>query len=275
MNYMTGMNLPRYEDQYIANLVKIRFTGTREKNARTGVETIRLPATQITVDMSRELPILTSKKIAWKTAIDEMLWIYVKNDSCIDNLRVPKIWEKTVFEDRTIGKSYGYQAGKSKDTSKYRNQLDYIIKTLKDDRSNRQCVIDLWDPEDLGEMALPPCIVSSVWSVIDNRLNCMITQRSADYPLGVPFDTFQFGVLMHIVAREIGVELGILTHNFGDSHIYVNQLDGVDTQLRQYEEGLYTPPTLEIADKPWYELTTDDFSLINYQHRPAVSFALN
>lgn len=281
-----------YEKQYIENLASILRYGEREANSRTGVETYRLPATIIQVDVKKDFPILRSKYVAWKTAIEELLWIYIKCDNDTKNLS-SKIWAKNAYEDGTIGKSYGYQAGKrpvvlvnGKKTD-FRSQLDYVISTLKADPSSRQAVIDLWDPEDLSEMALPPCILNSVWTIINGRLNVLVTQRSADYPLGVPFDTFQFAVLMYIVARELGVEPGILTHNFGDSHIYLNQVPGVVEQLRTYMKDAgelsiggffgdpYSPVKLKITDKPYTELTVDDFELVNYTPGPKIKYELN
>lgn len=273
-----------YEEQYLSNLKHILQNGVKEKNARTGVVTRRIPATIMTIDVSKELPILTSKKVAWKTAIEEMIWIYLKGSSDSNELSTD-IWKKNAYPDGSIGKSYGYQAGKSvkvfvtnpetkeKELVTYKNQLDYVINTLKNDKTNRQAILNLWDCEELSEMALPPCLLSSCWTIIDNKLNVLLTQRSADYPLGVPFDTFEYGVLMHLVARELGCELGQLTHVFSDSHIYENQVSVVESYLETAE--LHTPPTIKIADKPLYELTVEDFELVNYEHGAFLKLPLN
>ena len=267
-------NLAPYEDQYLNNLRYIRNYGIREKNARTGVETLRVPSTVIVVDVGKEFPILTSKQIFWKTAADEMCWIHIKNDNVVANLKVPAMWSRTVFEDGTIGKSYGYQSGKKRNAN-FRNQLDYVIKTLKADPSSRHANIDLWDPEDLDEMALPPCVIALHFTVINGKLNCTMMQRSADYPIGVPFDTTQTAMIMHIVARELGVGLGILTHVMSDSHIYANQIDKVDEYLSYADQYRFPAPTLKIADKPWTELTWQDFEVVGYQHGPKISFELS
>lgn len=274
--------MTEYEERYIKNLKNILSYGNEEKNERTGIKTFRLPATQIIVDLEEEFPILLSKKVAWRTAVDEILWIMQKQSNRTSELN-SKIWDSWTGEDGTIGKSYGYQIRQPVMRSgiTYDNQVAYVLETLKKDPSNRQCVIDMWNVSELGEMNLVPCVYSSIWNIIDGRLNCMLVQRSADYPVGVPFDTTQYAVLVHLFARHLGVRPGILTHVMADSHIYENQVAGIMKQLKQYEylslemSGSRPKPKLifrENAPTNFWQVKLSDMALEDYEPMPAIKY---
>ena len=272
----------RYEKQYISNLEKIMTKGTVGLNARTGIKTYRLPSTQISVNLEAEFPILMSKKVNWQTAVKEILWIMQKQSNRISDLGA-HIWDSWADAEGTIGKAYGYQVGKRvvRNGKEYESQVHYVLETLKEDPSNRQCVIDLWNVDDINEMNLVPCCYSSVWNIIDGKLNCMLVQRSADYPVGVPFDTTQYAALTYMFARHLGVKPGILTHVMADSHIYLNQVAGVKKQLEQYQvlsEHNYrrTAQLPKFVIKPYvdnfFDMTLDDFMVENYEPMPAIKF---
>lgn len=259
-----------YESQYIINLRDILYNGKKELNERTGIVTYRVPSTQIIVDLEKEFPILQSKKVAWKTAADEILWIMQKHSNITAELN-SHIWDKWTGDDGTIGKSYGYQAGQP--ARGYKNQVEYVLETLKKDPSNRQCVINLWNVSELEEMNLVPCTYSSVWNIIDGKLNCMLVQRSADYPVGVPFDTTEYALLTHMFSKHLKVKPGILTHVMADSHIYENQIEGVHKQLEQFsamKKNQY--PKLQIYKDDFWKITIDDFELLNYEPMPAIKY---
>lgn len=258
-----------YEAQYIENLMSIMCNGTQEKNLRTGIETLRLPSTQIIVDLENEFPILQSKKVAWKSAVDEILWIMQKQSNVTAELR-SKIWDAWTGEDGTIGKSYGYQVKQK--TRGYANQVEYVLETLKKDPSNRQCVINMWNVSELDEMNLVPCTYSSVWNIINGRLNCMLVQRSADYPVGVPFDTTQYAVLVHLFARHLGVRPGVLTHVMADSHIYANQTDGVLKQLSQYKPKANLANLIIDGPTNFWDVKLENISVENYDPMPAIKY---
>lgn len=266
-----------YEKQYIQNLSRILMKGTLEKNERTGISTYRLPSTQIIVDLEKEFPILRTKKVNWKTAVDEIIWIMQKQSNKISELG-SKIWDAWADEEGTIGKSYGYQVGQRvyRKNILYANQVDYVLKTLSADNSNRQCVIDMWNVQELDEMSLVPCCYSSVWNIIDGRLNCMLVQRSADYPVGVPFDTTQYAVLTYLFARHLGVRPGILTHVMADSHIYENQVEGVKEQLTRFATNDYPqvnkPKLRVIGPENFWEVKLGDISVVDYEYAPAIKY---
>lgn len=272
--------MKRYEEQYIDNLRNILINGVLENNKRTGINTFRLPSTQIVVDLEEEFPILFSKKVYWKSAVDEILWIMQKQSNKTSELN-SKIWDAWTGEDGTIGKSYGYQVASqvAKDGRIYDDQVDYVLQTLARDSSNRQCVINMWNVSELGEMNLVPCVYSSVWDIIDGRLNCMLVQRSADYPLGVPFDTTQYAVLTHLFARHLNVRPGILTHVMADSHIYENQITGVLQQLRQYavikDDLLHHKAEIQFsksATTDFWQVKMEHIDISHYDPMPAIKY---
>lgn len=258
-----------YEEQYISNLRHILTHGVKEKNERTGIVTLRVPATQIIVDLEKEFPILLSKKVFWKSAVDEILWIMQKQSNKTSELN-SKIWDAWTGEDGTIGKSYGYQVGQPvfRNGIEYADQVDYVLETLQMDPSNRQAVINMWNVSELNEMNLVPCVYSSVWNIIDGRLNCMLVQRSADYPVGVPFDTTQYAVLTYLFARHLKVKPGVLTHVMADSHIYENQISGVMQQLENSTKlNDKTQPKLifnENASTDFWEVKIEDIEVKDY-----------
>lgn len=210
-----------YELQYIKILKEIFKHGYRQLNERTNVETLRIPHAVITVNLQNEFPILKSKYVNWKAAAKEILWIMQKQSNNINDLD-SKIWDQWADEEGSIGKAYGYQIAKpvTIDGVTYPSQIHYILSKLDTDSSDRRCVVDMWNVDELDEMNLVPCCYSSMWNIIDGKLNCMLVQRSADFLVGVPFNTTQYAILTHLLAWHLGVEPGRLTHVMSDCHIY-------------------------------------------------------
>ena len=270
--------LTGYEQQYMYNLQMILTKGKREMNARTGIETLRLPFTEIAVDLSKEFPILKSKKVLWQTAVKELLWMMQKQSNNTKELG-SKIWDAWADENGSIGETYGAQIKKFK-------QVDYVLETLRNDPSSRRALLDMWNFADLDKMALYPCVYSSIWNIIDGKLNCVVIQRSADYPVGVPFDTLQYAVLTHLFAAHLGVDPGMLFHTMADSHIYANQIPGVEKQLEQYhqlfdktnDEKLSTiiaaVPKLYINKdvRNFYDFKLEDIQVLDYVHHNRIKF---
>lgn len=276
LNMQNTQPISDYEIQYLNNLKTILLFGTSEMNERTGIVTRRLPSTTIIVDLEKEFPLLISKKVNWKTAADEILWMMQKQSNRTSELN-SHIWDPWTGEDGTIGKSYGYQVAQQVERDKiYDNQVQYILETLQKDPSNRQCIINMWNVSELDEMNLVPCCYSSIWSIIGGRLNCMLVQRSADYPVGVPFDTTEYALLTHLFARHLSVKPGILTHVMADSHIYANQIEGVDKQLEQQatRDNLKLPKLIFKDDAPtnFWQVKIDDFDIVDYEPMPAIKY---
>ena len=213
-----------YERQYMKIAKEIQEDGFLQMNERTGISTKRIPHAIMTVDLlNNEVPLLQGKKVAWKTAVREILWIMQKASNNINDLQ-GHIWDEWADEDGSIGKAYGYQIAKY---DQVRNVLDRLAK----DPSDRRAVIDLWQIQDIPEMNLTPCCYSSIYSVVNGALNCMLIQRSGDWMLGVPFNTFQYSILTMMFARHLGLEPGILTHCIADAHIYTTHEKGLEEYL--------------------------------------------
>ena len=249
------------DGKYLKIVRDILEHGYYDQN-RTGVATYKLPHQIMQFDLEEEFPILTTKYVAFKTAVQEMLWIWQQqsNDVTWLNERNIRIWDHWTDENNTIGKGYGYQIAKYK-------QVDKLLETLKTDPQDRRMIVSFWNIEDLPEMMLPPCAFMTLWDVTDGRLNCMLIQRSGDMPLGVPFNMAQHAVLVHLIARSTGLKPGLFTHVINNAHIYENQIEGIKTQLSR-EKDAYPAPELWINPevKDFYEFTIDDIKLIDYKH---------
>lgn len=214
-------NHKSYEAQYMEIAKTVMERGYLQMNQRTGIGTYRIPHAVMTVDLEKEFPILKSKFVTWKSALQEILWIMQKQSNDINKLG-NHIWDAWADETGSIGAAYGYQVAKpvTENGITYDNQVDYVLRRLANDSSDRRAVINLWDVDDIQDMALTPCCYSSVWNIIDGKLNCMLVQRSADFLVGVPFNTTQYAILTHLFARHLGVGVGKLTHIMADCHIY-------------------------------------------------------
>ena len=158
-----------YDDKYLSIAKDILENGYFDTN-RTGVSTYKLPHQIMQFNLEKEFPILTTKHVAFKTAVREILWIMQKQSNNINDLE-GHIWDEWADENGSIGKAYGYQV------KKY-HQIDNLIKSLKENPQDRRMMINIWNWEDLPEMNLAPCCFLSMWDVTDGKLNCMLIQRS-------------------------------------------------------------------------------------------------
>jgi len=240
-----------------------------------------------------EVPILTTKFVAWKTAIKELLWIWQMKSNKVQDLRDMgvNIWNQWEFPDGTIGKAYGYQLGKknrklvwTKDTvwdsdsmpnGKFHlrwrksyftvDQVDYLLYQLKHNPASRRHISTLWNPDDLDHMALTPCVYETQWYVKQNKLSLEVRCRSNDMALGNPFNVFQYNVLQRMIAQVTGYELGEYIFNIGDAHVYDRHFEPLQEQTSR---NTYEAPTLWINPdvKDFYDFTIDDFKLINYKY---------
>ena len=239
--------ITEYEHQYMSALTKIYNEGFADgTNERTGVATKRLPGIIIQVDVEKEFPILKSKKVAGKTALREILWIWQQQSNNIHDLKA-HIWDEWADKNGSINKAYGFQMNRPicifTDTvhrspesfRAYANQATYILEYLREFPNGRWGVATIWNPEELSGMNLVPCCHTTTWNLDGGRLNCVLDQRSGDMPYGVPFNTTQYAELMILFARDLGVKPGILTHVIADAHIYDRQMSGVELQIQYYK----------------------------------------
>ena len=275
---------------YLDLVRNVLENGVRKSN-RTGIDTLSNFAEFYEVDLSEGYPLLTTKKVYFRSVIMELLW-YLRGEGHIRWLRDEKnvhIWDDWADEDGEVGPIYpvlwrrfpyfeceevNFEGNASKMSKrmwvkKEYDQVQEAINTLKTNPNSRRIVVSAWHPGLLDEMALPPCHIMYVFNVSDGRLNCHLTQRSGDIALGIPFNLACYATLTQIIAQEVGLEPGTFAHTIVDAHIYVNHIDGLKEQLKREPREL---PTLEIADKPIDQLDFEDFTLKNYNPHPGIKF---
>ena len=253
--------LNEMDRQYLKIAENILKRGYHDQN-RTGVSTYKLPHQIMQFDLEEEFPILTTKNVAFKTAVKELLWIFKDQSNDVKKLQEQNvhIWDEWANDDGTIGKAYGYQIAKY-------HQIDNLIESLKNNPQDRRMLMNLWNIEDLPEMALQPCCFLTLWDVTDGRLNCMLVQRSGDMALGVPFNTSQYAVLVHLIARVTGLKVGLFTHVINNAHIYENHIEGLKLQISRKAEALDAPKLwINPEIKNFYDFTPQDVKLIDYKH---------
>ena len=252
------------DKQYIDIVKNILDHGTYTNN-RTGIPTYKLPHQIMQFDLQEEFPILSSKFVAAKTALKELLWIWQMQSNDVRKLQEMgcHVWDEWMREDGTIGKAYGYQIAKY-------NQLDNLINTIKTDPDSRRMIVTLWNIEDLPDMALQPCAYETLWDVQGDKLNCILIQRSGDTGLGIPFNTTQYAMLVHTIAYVCKLKPGKFTHIVNNMHIYENHIPQLQEQIKRYGSGnLPTQePRLVINGcvQDFYDFTPDSVMLDNYFH---------
>jgi thymidylate synthase len=273
--------------QYL-DLVRLVMEEGVRKPSRTGVDTISYFGAFYRVDLSKGFPLLTTKKMEWKSLLYEVLW-YLSGENHIRNLQKhTKIWNAWADENGNLETAYGYYWRHFPSAQKDGNgnwdvtevdQIKYVIDELKRKPYSRRLVVTAWEPGNATKSKLPPCHYSFAFNVNDGKLNCHLTQRSGDIALGIPFNLAAYSMLTQIIAQEVGLELGFFAHTIIDAHIYVgdkgtpnekyDHLEGLKEQLKR---ELLPLPTLKIAKKPIDELEFEDFELINYQYHDKIKF---
>lgn len=232
------------------------------------VTTYSLPHQVLSFDLQEEFPILTTKFVAFKSAVLEMLWIYqaMSNDVRWLRERGVKIWDEWEIDEngdymgRHFGKEYAHTIGTAYGWIVRRYHLtESLIETLKTDPANRRMVLSLWQNEWLKTAALPSCVWNTQWNVTGDRLNLMVTVRSNDVPLGMPFNVAQYAVLCHLIAQCTELKPGCMTYVINNAHIYENQAEGIREQLARRDEKLKTDGKLYDAPKLWINPDIRDF----------------
>ena len=244
---------------------------------------------QMRYDLFEGFPAITTKKLAWKSVVSELLWFIEGSDDerrlaeilyqdRRENLKEKKtIWTQNAKADYwkpkakfegDVGKIYGVQ---------WRNfngedQLVNLINGLKNDPHGRRHIISSWNPPELKNMSLPACHVFSQFFVSKNKLSCQLYQRSCDMFLGVPFNIASYSLLTHMLARECNLKVGSFIHSLGDFHIYEEHFDQVRIQLKRKPKKL---PKLNFETKNFFKYNINDFKLINYEHHPKIDAFMN
>lgn len=264
--------------------------GVRKEN-RTGIDTLSSFSEFYRVDLSEGYPLLTTKKVYFRSVILELLW-YLRGENHIRWLRDEMdchIWDAWADKEGYVGPIYPVLWRRfpyfEEEEVRFEGDASHIVKNiwvekefdqvqraidmLKENPNSRRIVVSAWHPGLLNQMALPPCHVMYIFNVANGRLNCHLTQRSGDVALGIPFNLACYSALTMAIANEVGLDYGEFAHTIVDAHIYENHIDGMREQLTREPKPL---PTLEIADKPVDQLELDDFELKNYDPYPPIKF---
>ena len=220
-------------------------------------------------DLREEFPIMTLRRTAFQSCIDELLWIWQKKSNNVKDLG-SHIWDSWADESGSIGKAYGYQLGK-----KYQfpegefDQVDRVLYDLKHNPASRRILTSLYNFEDLHEMHLYPCAYSMTFNVSGNTLNAILNQRSQDMLTANNWNVCQYAVLMHMLAQVCDMQVGEFVHVIADAHIYDRHIPLVEELISR--EPLPAPTFwLNPEVKDFYEFTPDDVRLDNYETGPQI-----
>ncbi|MDD2427746.1 MAG: thymidylate synthase [Eubacteriales bacterium] len=216
-------------------------------------------------DLSQEFPIMTLRRVFYKSAVEELLWIWQKKSNRVDELSTG-IWDQWKLPDGTIGKAYGYQlAQKHKYKEGMFDQVDRVLYDLKHNPYSRRMIVSMFNHADLSEMALYPCAYSMTFNVCNNKLNAILNQRSNDMLVANHWNVTQYAVLLAMFAQVSDLEPGELVHVIADAHIYDRHIPIVKEVIER--EAFPAPKlVLDTAVKNFYDFTVDSVSFENYQH---------
>lgn len=215
-------------------------------------------------DLSEELPILTIRRTAFKSCLDELLWIWQKKSNNIHDLK-SHIWDSWADETGSIGKAYGYQLAKKAIYPEGEfDQVDRVLYDLKHNPHSRRILTNIYNFEDLHEMNLYPCAYSMTFNVEGDRLNGILNQRSNDMLTANNWNVLQYSLLIYMFAQVSGLKPGKLIHVIADAHIYDRHVPLVEKVIAKPE---HPAPKLWINPeiKDFYDFTVDDFKLEGYE----------
>ena len=280
--------------KYLNQLEKVLIEGTNQTD-RTGVGTKSIFGLQERYKMSDGFPAVTTKKLAWKGVVSELIWFlegsdderrlaeirYNKNrDELSDIDKYPTIWTDNAdnqgknlgYENSTLVKKLGPVYGVQWRNWDNKDQIKELLDSLKNNPTSRRHILSAWNVAMIDKMALPPChLLAQFYVSSDQSLDCHMYQRSADMFLGVPFNIASYSLLMHILGKLLDLTPRYFIHSFGDAHIYLNSVDQVKEQIKRTPRKL---PQLKFPDINNLEdlkgLSLDDFGLDGYDPHPAI-----
>jgi len=301
-----------WENEYLKLCANIATIG-EERQDRTGVGVYSLFGEKLEMDLRDGFPAMTTKKLAWKALVSELLWFLEgtgderrlceilhgtrdasKKTIWTDNANA-SYWKSKAQYDGDLGRVYGVQwrnwrtveptnyVGPELDYPKFSvgryDQLRELVQGIKTDPTGRRHIITAWNPGELNQQALPPCHMMAQFYVAQrtNELSCQMYQRSVDVCLGLPFNIASYALFTHLMAAECGLNVGKLHMVFGDTHIYKNHIDGVKQQL---ERAPHVVPSLKMnLPEQWSilnpeQLSIDMFSLENYRSYDAIKLKM-
>ncbi len=215
-------------------------------------------------NLAEEFPVITLRRTAFKSCVDELLWIWQKKSNNIHQLK-SHIWDSWADETGSIGKAYGYQLGvKHKYKEGEFDQVDRVLYDLKNNPASRRIITNIYVHRDLHEMNLYPCAYSVTFNVTDGKLNAILNQRSNDMAVANNWNVVQYAVLVHMFAQVSNLKVGELVHVIADAHVYDRHIPQVERMLN----GIAHPAPKfwinpEVTD--FYKFTVDDVKLVDYE----------
>jgi thymidylate synthase len=241
------------------------------KDDRTGTGTISIFGYQMRFDLSKGFPLLTTKRLHWKSIVYELLW-FLRGDTNVRYLQDNgvRIWNEWADENGDLGPIYGHQwrswQGADGQTV---DQINQTIEQIKTNQDSRRLIVSAWNAAEIEKMALPPCHTLFQFYVANGKLSCQLYQRSADVFLGVPFNIASYALLTHMIAHVTALEVGEFVHTLGDAHIYLNHIEQIKEQLKRDPRPL---PKLKIKRQVQNidDFTFDDFEIVGYDPHPHI-----
>ncbi|MBO1902114.1 thymidylate synthase [Leucobacter weissii] len=263
------MSAARVETPYEDLLREVLEHGA-SKSDRTGTGTRSLFGRQIRFDLAESFPLITTKRVHFKSLAYELLW-FLRGEGNTAYLREHgvTIWDEWADEHGDLGPVYGVQwrSWPTPDGGRI-DQIERVIEQIRANPDSRRHLVSAWNVAELDEMALMPCHAFFQFHVADGRLSCQLYQRSADMFLGVPFNIASYALLTLLVAQQTGLEPGEFIWTGGDCHIYDNHVEQVREQLSREP---YPYPRIDIARRDSiFDYDYEDFELVGYEHHPGI-----
>lgn len=256
--------------QYLDLMRQVRDRGVY-KDDRTNTGTYSLFGHQMRFPLAQGFPLVTTKKVALRLVIHELLW-FLKGSTNIQYLldNNVHIWDEWADENGDLGPVYGSQwrSWPTADGDSI-DQIENVVRSIADNPDSRRHIVSAWNVAEVAGMALPPCHTLFQFYVAEGRLSCQLYQRSADIFLGVPFNIASYALLTLMIAQVCDLEPGDFVHTFGDAHLYANHLQQADEQLARTPKSL---PTLRLnpAVKDIFGFNLADFELDGYDPEPTI-----
>ena len=256
--------------QYLDFLRYIRDHGT-DKQDRTGTGTRSVFSYDMRFNLKNGFPLVTTKKIHVRSIIYELLW-FLRGDTNLKYLHDHKvtIWDEWADENGDLGPVYGKQWRRWECADgRVVDQLSELLHQVRTNPDSRRLIVSAWNVGELDQMALPPCHLLFQFYVVNGRLSCKLTQRSADAFLGVPFNIASYSLLTYMIAQQCDLEVDEFIWSGGDCHIYSNHFDQVNKQLSRDPQPL---PQLIIKRKPesLFDYQYQDFEFLHYHPHPSI-----